>query len=344
MKSFKLVVLGIVMFGVIVEVSVNDVKARNADAKYLWKMATVAPDGVGYTIYTNKVFTKKIKEVTNKEVLVNWYHGCIMGDEEDYLAKMRINQLQGCGVSAGGILMISPEMSVLQLPFLFNDFSEVDYIKNKMRNKFTLLLRKRGFKALMLIHQDFDQIYSTKYKMATLADFKKSKFVNHAGFIEHMAIKALGASPIPLGIPEVASATRSGVIDTCICPPMWTLGTQLYTIDKYVNTLKWKYSNGVFVLSNRAWDSLPEKHKIAINNVLPELEAGFNDIAINSNIKALKAMINYGMKEVVLTPDQVEKFRKRLLPLWDTLVGKKFSKDVLDEILVHLKDYRTQKK
>jgi len=309
--------------------------------KYIWKMADVAPDGVGYSIYLGKTFSNKINKVTNGDIRLIWYHGCIMGDEEDYIAKIRINQLQGAGLSTGGCLMICPEFSVLQLPFLFKNFDEVDYIRIMMRPKFSEMVTKNGFKMLLLVDQDFDQIYSTKYEMKTHEDFKNSKFVTHAGFLEYKMVKALGASPIPLGFPEIASAMRAGVIDAGIWPPLWNLGTQLYTLTKHVNPLKWRYSPGIGIVSLKAWNKLPEKHKIAINKVLRQLEVGLNTMSSRSNSKAYKAMIDYGhLKEVVMSKDEIEEFKKNLMPIWNEVSGKKFPKKLLDEVIFHLNTYR----
>jgi len=331
----------IIIIGLVIILNSYSVDAKK-EGKYIWKMADVVPGGVGYASFVDKVFAPKIIEVTQGEVNQDWYHGSIMGDEEDYLAKMRINQLQGSIMSVGGTLMVCPEMSVLQLPFLFNDLKEVKYVREKMRKIFSDIVKKNGFKMLMMVDQDFDQIYSTKYQMNTSADFIKSKFVAHAGFVEFKMLKALGVSPIPLGVPEVASATRSGVIDTCICPSLWTLGTQLYTIDKYVNTLKWRYSPGMVILSSNVWDNLPEKHQKAIDAVLPEMEERFNVMSANDNKKALKAMINYGLKEVKMSTKQINDFKNKLLPVWDDLSGKKFPAELLDEVKMHLKQYRSE--
>jgi len=334
MKVLKICLIASILFSITIE-------SKICNAKFIWKMADVAPDGIGYSIYLGKTFSNKIKEVTNNEVILKWYHGCIMGDEEDYIAKIRINQLQGAGLSTGGCLMICPEFSVLQLPFLFKDFDEVAYIRQKMRLKFSEMVAKNGFKMLLMIDQDFDQIYSTKYPMTSPKDFRKSKFVTHAGFLEYKMVKALGASPIPMGLPEIASAMRSGVIDTGIWPPLWNLGTQLYTMTKYVNALKWRYSPGLGIISLKEWNKLPEKHKIAINKELRQLEIDMNKMCSNSNSKAYKAMIDYGhLKEVTMKDDQIAEFKKRLLPIWNEVKGKKFPAKLLDEIIFNLNEYR----
>ncbi|MDY6932750.1 MAG: TRAP transporter substrate-binding protein DctP [Spirochaetota bacterium] len=309
--------------------------------KYLLKMATVAPDAAYLSDLMRKYLVDRFEKVTNGEVTIDMYWGGIMGDEEDYITKMRIGQLQGCILSVGGVLMACPEMGVLQLPFLFNNYKEVDYIRKKLGKRFNNIYKKNGYKLVAWIDQDFDQIYSTKYEMKKADEFKKCRFLTHAGLLEQELIKALGASPIPVGVPEVVPSMRAGVCNVAISPALWWMGTQLYTITKYVNPYPFRYSPATLVISSKVWVKLPKKHRKSINKILPDLEKIANKEAHDINRKCLKAMIDYGVREVKMTPEEIEDFKKRTMPLWSNLAGKLYPKELLDEILYHLNIYRS---
>ena len=115
-------------------IPVSDAMAK--DDVYKWKLATLAPDGVGWAIHIKELLHPAIDKATNNTVKLTWYWGGIMGDDEDYIAKMRIDQLQGMGFSGAGFVMACPAGSVLELPFLFQSDEEVDFIKGKMRDDF----------------------------------------------------------------------------------------------------------------------------------------------------------------------------------------------------------------
>ena len=53
-------------------------------------------------------------------------------------------------------------------------------------------------------------------------------------------------------------------------------------------------------------------------------------------------MIAYGLKEVKMTPAEVDVLKKRCVPLWDELAGRVFPKKILDELLGHLSEYRSK--
>jgi hypothetical protein len=59
--------------------------------------------------------------------------------------------------------------------------------------------------------------------------------------------------------------------------------------------------------------------------------------------KCLAALLKYGMKEVKLTPDEIEVLKKRTRPVWDKLAGKVYSREMLDEILGYRDEYRSKK-
>ncbi|MDY6934119.1 MAG: TRAP transporter substrate-binding protein DctP [Spirochaetota bacterium] len=342
MKKKSVYVLFIILLGLCIGVIGFSKAEAKKKAKYVWKMATVAPDAAYLSEAFRDVILERFERVTNGELTITMYWGGIMGDEEDYIAKMRFDQLHGCILSVGGVLMACPEMGVLQLPFMFNDYDEIEYIRKNLGERFTKIYEKNGYKLLVWVDQDFDQIYSTKYEMRTPEDFKKSRFLTHAGRIEIELIKALGASPIPVGVPEVVPSFRAGVCDTVISPALWWLGSQLYTITKFVNAYPFRYSPATIVVTNKNWRKLPKKHRIALNKELPSLQSYMNKIAHKINRDCLNAMIKYGLKDVKMSSEEIDVFKDKTRPIWNKLVGKMYTKKLLDDLSYHLRVYRAK--
>lgn len=188
----------------------------------------------------------------------------------------------------------------------------------------------------MLLEQDFDQIYSTKHELRTPGDFKNAKVLTWYGPLEERSLKALGASPLPIRVPEVAASIRTGVCDAFISPAIWAVGAQMYTFMKYVNPLRIRYSPAAGVLSNKAWDQLPKDLQDAIDKYAISVEKELREKVRASNEKCLKAMIKYGMKEAKMSPAEIDVFKKKLLPIWDEFAGKYYSKAELEEVKGYL--------
>jgi len=190
----------------------------NGDFEYVIKMGTLAPDGVGWAALIKTMVNPGILKATNGLIKLDWYYGGTMGDDQDILAKMRNGQLQGAGFSGWGIVMACPEMALMELPFMFENYDEVEYVYFKLRPRINQWFEKRGYHLVLLAEQDFDQIYSTKIPIKTLDDFKNSRVLTWYGPMEERILKALSASPLPIRVPEVAASIRTGSM-RCLYQP-----------------------------------------------------------------------------------------------------------------------------
>ncbi len=344
MKSCKLFVISIVFFILVFAFYIPPVLAEN---RTVLRFATLGQKGISVMVYVDKTFIPTIEKVTNKEVTLDVYWGAVMGDEEDYIEKMRVNQLQGAMVTASGGITeaVCPDMAVLQLPFLFNAWAwdEVKYVRNNIKDELYSMAEKRGYKILILMDLDFEQLYSTKYKIDTLENLQKAKVLTHAGRLEDLMLRYLGISPVPVNVPEVVSSVRTGIINVAISPSLWWVGAQLYPVTKYVNPLPIKYAPGMMILSLEAWNKLSEKNRQAISNALLKLEKEGNIVIRNCNKNSYNAMLKYGVEEIHLSEQELSLFKKKTRPLWDEMAGDIYSKEILDKVLNLLKEYRLQK-
>jgi TRAP-type C4-dicarboxylate transport system substrate-binding protein len=320
-------------------------QVKDGKTLYLCKMGTLAPEGVGWAALIKEIINPGILKVTNGQVKLDWYYGGTMGDDQDILAKMRNGQLQGAGFSGWGMVMACPEMALMELPFLFENYDEVEYVYSKLRPRINQWFEKRGYHIVVLAEQDFDQLYSTKIPIKTPEDFKKSRVLTWYGPLEERTLKALSASPLPIRVPEVAASIRTGVCDTFISPAIWAVGTQMYTVMKYLNPLRIRYSPAGGVITLTAWNQLPKEMQTAVDNFSMSIEKEFRQKVRASNEKCLKAMYKYGMKEVKMTPAEVDVLKKRLLPVWDEFAAKGYySKAELAEVKGLLAEFRSKNK
>ncbi|MFH1887088.1 MAG: TRAP transporter substrate-binding protein DctP [Pseudomonadota bacterium] len=311
-------------------------------AEYKWKMATLAPDSVGYARQMKKIVFPVIEQETNGELQIKVYWGGIMGDDEDYIKKMRIGQLHGAGFSGQGATLACPDMTVVELPFLFENWEEVDFIKNKMRPQFDKLLAESGYFALAWTDQDFDQLYSTRHDLNSLEAFKKARFMTWYGPLEEALFTALGASAVPVNVPEASASLRQGVVDAAIGPAIWVVGAQMYTVVKYVYPMKIRYSPGLILVTLEAWDMLPENYQKRFQAIRFDLEAEYVKEIRKDNEKCLAAVLKYGIREGRIAPKDLEAIKERAKSTWYELADKVYPKATLDELLVMLEDFRAQ--
>ncbi|PKN38031.1 MAG: C4-dicarboxylate ABC transporter substrate-binding protein [Deltaproteobacteria bacterium HGW-Deltaproteobacteria-2] len=312
---------------------------------YYSKMGTLAPEGVGWAALIKEMVTPGILKATNGQVVLDWYWGGTMGDDQDILAKLRNGQLQGGGFTGQGMVLACPEMALLELPFLFDSYDEVEYVYSKLRPRINQWFEKHGYHLVVLAEQDFDQIYSTKIPIKTPDDFRNSRVLTWYGPLEERTLKALSASPLPIRVPEVAASIRTGVCDTFIAPGLWAVGTQMYTVMKYVNPMHIRYSPAGGIVTMSRWNTIPKELQKAIDDYAISIEKDYRQKIRAGNEKCLKAMYKYGMKEVKMTPAEIDVLKKRLMPVWDEFAAKGYySKAELAEVKSILAEYRSKKK
>ena len=112
------------------------VAPRSAASKAVTiKIATLAPEGSAW-IKTFDDLNAAVKKKTNNGVRLKIYTGGILGDEKDMYRKMHVGQIQGAVLTSSGLSGIFSEMDVFQIPFLFENYDEVDYVVDKMDTYF----------------------------------------------------------------------------------------------------------------------------------------------------------------------------------------------------------------
>ena len=343
MKRMQRLLLSLTAFAVLFSFCQLSVAGSQDKAKYkyFWKYATLAPDGMGWSKHMKDVIFPVMNSFTRGELYVKTYWGGVMGDEEDYIRKIRIGQLQGAGLSAQGTVMVCPEMSVLEMPFLFRDYYEVDYIRVKMDRVFDEVFNRQKIFLVGWIDQDFDQVYSSKYPMETLADFSKSRFLTWYGTMEQEMLKTLGADAVPINVPEAATAFRQGMGDAAIAPGIMIIATQLQSRFRYVNTMKIRYSPATIIQTMASLNELPAEYRKDFYVQRLELGWRYSNLVRKDNEKYLQALINYGIRPAKMTPQALEEIKAKVKGINHKVVGALFSQKLLDTLNGHLADFRS---
>ena len=118
-----------------------------AKETYTLKFATLLPTGTAWS----KLLDNWVKEVETKSdgrLKFKMYSGGVMGDEPDVLRKIRKNQLQGGLFTGYGIGRIYSPARVLEMPFLFKDTNESDYVRDQLMPEIKIGFKENGFELL----------------------------------------------------------------------------------------------------------------------------------------------------------------------------------------------------
>jgi TRAP-type C4-dicarboxylate transport system substrate-binding protein len=223
---------------------------------YSIKFATLAPPGSTWMNLLQDWDTE-LRARSNGRIGFKFYPGGVQGDEPEVLKKMRFNQLQGGAFTGYGIgLMYSPAR-VMELPFLFRNTDEIDYVRAQFMDQFRKGFRENGYELLGWMEVGFVHIFS-KHPLRSLEDMKAHRVWLWQGDpMGEAFFTASGISPVPLSIVDVYTSLSTGLIDTVYAPPLGAIALQWFTKTGYVSTVPLTDGIGGLIVSRRFYDSLP---------------------------------------------------------------------------------------
>lgn len=308
--------------------------------EYLIKVATIAPDGSTW-INVLREYDAQIRKESNGRLGFKIYAGGVAGDEIDVLKKIRIGQYHAGGFTGVGIGEIAPNVRILDSPFLFKNYDEVDFIYQKFNDELEKEIEKGGFVLLGWAEVGFVYTF-TKTPVYGIEDLKKIKMWAWQGDpIAEVAYKVIGITPVPLSVTEVLTSLQTGLIDGVYGSPLAILATQWFTKVKYMHNVPLTDASGALLISKKYFDSLPKDlQEILLRNgkkymrKLVELTRVENQKAIETLKKNGIIITNPPSKKLLEEYDEIGKRARRML------VGKLFTEEWLNKIEKALEEYR----
>jgi len=317
--------------------------AIGAEKNLVIKLGTLAPEGSSWMKTLNTLNIEVMKKTENK-VQFRIYPGGVLGDEMDMLRKMKIGQIQGAALSSGGLSALFKEIDVLQIPFLFQKYEEVDTILKKMDSFFRKGFEDNGY--ILLGWSEGGLIYlMSNTPISSVADLKKVKVWT---WEESPMAKAIfdeaGVSAIPLSVPDVLVGLQTGLVDVIYAPPTVAISLQWFTKVKYMTDVPLAYLAGGIVVNKDTFKRIPP----AFQNILIEsCQRHLDQLKIvtrNENREAIKVMMKHGVKIVTPSGDQVEEYKRLSSKAMGHISGQTFSKKMFDEVTSFLENYRRGEK
>ncbi len=304
------------------------------------KFSTLAPEGSSW-MKVMRTLEKELGRVTGGEVGFKFYPGGVSGDEIDVIRKMRIGQVHAAGFTGVGLGQILPEVRVLDLPFLFRNDKEIEYIYEKMNDHFTARFEEKGYILLGWVPVGWIHFFS-KEPVTSVASLRPQKAWMWEGDpLVQATYSGLGVSPHPLSVTDVLLSLQTGMVDTVYASPMGALALQWFTKVNYMSELRMANATGGVLITKRAFNRLPDKHKNAVREVSKRYLKKLVQKIQEDNNQSITIMKQNGLKITPLPNGrELEKFYAVGREVQNKMNGKLFGQAVLDQVMAHLKEVR----
>lgn len=308
---------------------------------YTIKMATIAPEGSSWMNETHK-FEKEIAELTNGQIKFRVYPGAVQGGEKDVLRKMRLGQLHSATFTGVGLGEIVPEVRVLEIPFLFRNSNEVDYVYSALLNEFQERFNRKGFFLVGWAEVGFVYLF-TNTPVTKLKDFNRVKMWLWKGDpLARNAFEVMKISSIPLDITDVHTSLQTGLIDGVYISPYGSLALQWFTKIKYMLDYPLTNSIGAILMTTKQLNSIPDDLREIL---ISQTKLYMRKIVIQSreeNLESIEVLQETGIKLTTIDgADAIAEIEDAGLIIREKMVGKLYSQELLDRVLSLLKEYRS---
>ena len=312
-----------------------------ARAKYLFKVATIAPEG---SIWTKRfhAFAAEVGEKSRGEVGFKVYSGGIMGDDQAMYRKMRVGQLHGGGFTMTGIGSIVPDFRVMGVPFLFRSYEEVDFVMAGLRPSFSEAFAEKGLVLIAMTEVGFVYAMSTS-PVATLSELKKSKvWAPEADPISIAYLQTLGITPLPLTIPDVLTSLQTGMVETVFNSLYGSIVLQWFTKTKYISDVPFGYAYGGLLLDRKRFSKMPESYQSMMKETARK---HFSQLIIDtrqSNGDSRQVLQNNGVSMVIPDTEDLNTLHTMREETVQRVQGTAFSQQIYQATTTLLDEYRNK--
>ena len=282
--------------------------ATSAPPKTVWEMQVVR-------------FQKQVEDASKGSLKINAFLNSQLGSEQDtvqQVARGRID-MGGYSVTAGSLLV--PELSLLNIPFLFKDQKEQDCVTDNHLTKVTQdLFLKKGVVMISWSEVGVADIIGKKPYL-TPDDLKGLKARSAPNKVAGYMWTQFGANPNPLPVTEWNSAFQTGLIDVADSAPTFYFFSGLAKLAPVVTMTQHQDQGGVVIMNKEAFDKLTPEHKAALTGTSTSAPAS----QLRAEVRGFEGKIREMHKAaggtiVELTPEQRAVWRKGIEAAWPKMV------------------------
>ncbi|HSK09081.1 MAG TPA: TRAP transporter substrate-binding protein DctP [Vicinamibacterales bacterium] len=305
------------------------------------KVGTVAPEGSPWHDMLLDL-NARWKKVSGGTISLRIYPSGTQGDEPDMIRKMRIGQLHAAALTSVGMETIATELNALSIPFLFESWEEVDFVRDRLATRLKKALEDRDF--VVLTWGDAGWVhFFTVTPAPRPADLQKLMLFTWGNNprTEEM-YKDAGFRVMPLAATEILQSLQTGKIQAFPAPPIAALASQWFGGAKNMTTVKFAPVVGGAIISKAAWERIDPALRPQLLKEAEEVGRIYKPKIRKLEGEAIAAMQKYGLNVVTVTPEIGREWKATAEKVYPKLRGGYLRAEDFDEVMALVKEYRAK--
>lgn len=275
-------------------------------------------------------FAKEVEKRTNGRYKVQNFYAAALGAERESIEGLQLGTLDLTWTSTGPVPNFVPETAILDIPFLFRDYTQARAVLDGPIGQD--LLQKfpsKGIVALAWGENGFRHMTNSKRQVVLPDDLKGLKMRTMENPIHIQAYKQFGILPTPMAFTEVFTALQQGTVDGQENPLSVITSAKFDQVQKYLTLTGHVYSPALLLMSKAQWDKLSAADKQAFLDAAKEAVKANRARVDDDEKKAVADLKSKGM--TVQENVDKTKYQAVLTPVYADF-GKRFGQDNIDKI------------
>ncbi|HYR02709.1 MAG TPA: TRAP transporter substrate-binding protein DctP [Syntrophobacteria bacterium] len=306
------------------------------------KLATLAPENSSLMQIFKEMNIELLKE-TNNQVGFKIFAGFVLGDELDVLRKLRFGVVQAGTFTDTTLTNVNVDVRVLQVPFLFKSYREVDYVMDKLGGYFKEGFAKAGYEVLGWTELGFLYLMST-VPVDSVADLKGLKVWTRAESPMANALFArAGVSPVTVTAPDVLMALQTNLLEVVYNSPYYALLTQWYSRVGYLTDIPLAYIGGALIIDGKVYSLLGPNLQASLKKVCAKHLRRLTDKTRKDNEEALRIILQRGVQKVTPEPREVDHFKAVVDEALGDVDPKYLPRESLQKVRDEIAKYRSRR-
>jgi TRAP-type C4-dicarboxylate transport system substrate-binding protein len=308
--------------------------------QYTIKFASIATEGSTW-MNVMKDYDTAVRKESGGRLGFKMYAGGVQGEDKDVMRKIRLGQLHSAGITGVGVGEISSKLRIMDAPFLFQNYAEVDNFTQTFGGELDKEFIKNDYVLLGWAEVGFVYVL-TNIPVHGVEDMHGVKMWSWEGdAIADAAFRALGISSIPLSVTDVLTSLQTGLINGAYTSPLAAVALQWNTRVKFMMNVPLADASGAVVVSKKKFDTLPpDLQEILVRNGKKFMTI-LTQKSREENAAAIGTMKRNGVQIIeVNNPKMLADFAATGKKARQSLVPKLFDQDFLNRVEKSVADFR----
>ncbi|MBE7393460.1 TRAP transporter substrate-binding protein [Pasteurella multocida] len=286
--------------------------------KFSHVVANETPKGQGALM-----FQKLVEERLAGKVKVEVYpNSSLYGDGKEMEALL-LNNVQMLAPSLAKFDKYTKKIQIFDLPFLFDDIEAVQRFEQSEAGKSLLKsMEEKGITGLGYWNNDLKQLSANK-ELREPKDARGLKFRVQNSEVLDAQFKALKAVPRKMVFGEMYQGLQTGVVNGAENPYSNIYSQKIHEVQKFITESNHGLLSYMVIVNTNFWNSIPEDIRAELSKILDEVSVEVNKKSHDLNLADKQKIIDSKASTIItLTPEQREKWRDAVRPVWKQFEGE----------------------